>query len=167
MEHIVTGLQMKTFKNGRQVVDWRNILQFTVDGHQIKVISNEMVVKVAKTSGKERKERRLTVTIDGTHSIEVGTESVKKGSFIKRLLKITELSEQPKEEMTSFDKMLNEIEITTVTPMNDEELQQYAFQCLREAMTKPNYDVNNVQCICDCIDEDEFDLDALEAELAM
>lgn len=174
MEHIVTGLQMKTFKTGRQVVDWLKVNQFTVDGYGVKVLFNEMVLKVAKTSGKERKERRLTVTIDGTHSLEVGTESVKKGSFIKRLLKITELvakteeAEQSQEEMTSFDQMLNDIKITTVTPMNDEELQQYAFQCLREAMTKPNYDVNNeVQCICDCIDEDDFDLDALEAELAM
>ena len=79
---------MKTFKTGKQVVDWKALKCFNVDGCDVKVISNETIVKVSRY-GKERKERRLTVTIDGVHSIEVGTESIKKGSFINRLLRET------------------------------------------------------------------------------
>ena len=99
MAHMVNGLVMKTFKTGKQVVDWKALKCFNVDGCDVKVISNETVVKVSK-SGKERKERRLTVTIDGIHSIEVGTESIKKGSFINRLLRETIVIEEPTEEPT-------------------------------------------------------------------
>ena len=99
MKHMVTGLQMKTFKTGKQVVDWAKVVEFNVDGCDVKVISNETVVKVSR-NGKERKERRLTVTIDGVHSIEVGTESIKKGSFINRLLRETIVIEEPTEEPT-------------------------------------------------------------------
>ena len=98
MKHMISGLVMKTFKSGRQVVDWKALKCFNVDGHDVKVISNEMVSKMSKNN-KSRKERRLTVTIDGIHSIEVGTESIKKGSFINRLLRETMVIEEPTEEV--------------------------------------------------------------------
>lgn len=97
MKHMVNGLVMRAFKTGRQVVDWAKVSSFTVDGHEVQVLKNEMVVKVTK-NGNERKERRLTVTIDGFNSVEVGTESVKKGTFITRLLKVTKAtSTQPQQ----------------------------------------------------------------------
>lgn len=97
MKHMVNGLVMRAFKTGRQVVDWAKVSSFTVDGHEVQVLKNEMVVKVTK-NGNERKERRLTVTIDGFNSVEVGTESVKKGTFITRLLKVTKTtSTQPQQ----------------------------------------------------------------------
>lgn len=83
-ERRVVGLPMKTYKTGRQVVDWKAIDVFVIDGNYIKVLSNEMVTKVSK-SGNERKERRLDVTMDGINIINVGTEAVKRGSFIKKL----------------------------------------------------------------------------------
>ena len=153
MEHMVNGLQMKTFKTGRQVVDWKNIFQFTVDGHQIKVISNEMVVKVAKTSGKSRKERRLQVTIDGVNSIEIGTESAKKGSFIKRLLKVTKVI---KKEIT-FEQC-EKIDANKV---------------IQECVNKGNIvDVEKqwhtfTNIIIDDCNESDFDLDEACAMLAM
>lgn len=97
MKHMVNGLVMRAFKTGRKVVDWAKVSSFTVDGHEVQVLKNEMVVKVTK-NGNERKERRLTVTIDGFNSVEVGTESVKKGTFITRLLKVTKTtSTQPQQ----------------------------------------------------------------------
>ena len=102
MAHMVNGLVMKTFKTGKQVVDWKALKCFNVDGHDVKVVSNETVIKVSR-NGKERKERRLTVTIDGIHSIEVGTESIKKGSFINRLLRET-MVEEPTEEPVDEDQ---------------------------------------------------------------
>lgn len=100
MKHMVNGLVMRAFKTGRQVVDWAKVSSFTVDGHEVQVLKNEMVVKVTK-NGNERKERRLTVTIDGFNSVEVGTESVKKGTFITRLLKVTKVTKaQPTQQPT-------------------------------------------------------------------
>ena len=144
MKHMVTGLQMKTFKTGKQVVDWAKVVEFNVDGHDVKVVSNETVIKVSR-NGKTRKERRLTVTIDGIHSIEVGTESIKKGSFINRLLKETLVIEEPTEEPVDED-------------------QEPKYSCWMECYKGDDrYDQEKLQEAIDTWnDESEFDIDELE-----
>lgn len=128
MEHMVSGLQMKKW-GSKEVVDWKALQCFNVDGYDVKVVSNEMATKVSK-NGNERKERRLQVTIDGTHSIEVGTEAIKKGSFIKRLLKVTvieepteEVEEQPslKKMMEEWEQRITEVGATEIYRMLDDE----------------------------------------------
>ena len=142
MAHMISGLVMKKW-GSKMVVDWAKVVEFNVDGHDVKVISNETIVKVSK-SGKERKERRLTVTIDGIHSIEVGTESIKKGSFINRLLRET-MVEQPTEELTEeFEEKRSLKEI-----MEDWE------QRVREEGTTEIYRMLD--------DETDFDINELEA----
>ena len=144
MAHMVSGLQMKTFKTGKQVVDWKALKCFNVDGHDVKVISNETVIKVSR-NGKERKERRLRVTIDGIHSIEVGTESIKKGSFINRLLKETMVIEEPVEEPVDED-------------------QEPKYSCWMECYKGDDrYDQEKLQEAIDAWnDETGFDIDELE-----
>ena len=138
MKHMVSSLVMKKW-GSKMVVDWAKVVEFNVDGHDVKVVSNETIVKVSK-SGKERKERRLTVTIDGIHSIEVGTESIKKGSFINRLLRET-MVEQPTEEVEEQPSL--------------EEIMKNWEQRVREEGTTEIYRMLD--------DESEFDIDALEA----
>ena len=82
-ERRVEGLPQKTW-GSKIVIDWKAVDVFKVNGTYIKVLSNEMVTKVSK-SGNKRKERRLDVTFDGVDFINVGTESIKRGSFIKKL----------------------------------------------------------------------------------
>ena len=139
MAHMVSGLQMKTFKTGKQVVDWKALKCFNVDGHDVKVVSNETVIKVSR-NGKERKERRLRVTIDGIHSIEVGTESIKKGSFINRLLKETMVIEEPTEEVEE-------------QPSLEEIMKNWERRVEKEGTTE-------IYRMLD--DESEFDIDELE-----
>ena len=151
MKHMVNGLVMKTFKNGRQVVDWAKVVEFNVDGHDVKVVSNETIVKVSK-NGKERKERRLQVTIDGIHSIEVGTESIKKGSFINRLLRETMVIEEPTDELED-------------EPFTFNEDQEPKYSCWMECYKGDDrYDQEKLQEAIDTwSDESEFDIDELEA----
>ena len=143
MAHMVSGLQMKTFKTGKQVVNWKALKCFNVDGHDVKVVSNETVIKVSR-NGKERKERRLTVTIDGIHSIEVGTESIKKGSFINRLLRETMVEELTEE------------------PVDEDQEPKYS--CWMECYKGDDrYDQEKLQEAIDTWnDESEFDIDELE-----
>ena len=151
MAHMVSGLQMKTFKTGKQVVNWKALKCFNVDGHDVKVVSNETVIKVSR-NGKERKERRLRVTIDGIHSIEVGTESIKKGSFINRLLKETMAIEEPTEEPVD-------------EPFTFNEDQEPKYSCWIECYKGDDrYDQEKLQEAIDTWnDESEFDIDELEA----
>lgn len=85
-------LPIKTYKTGREVVDWKQINQgFTVEIEDVKivVVSNENVEKVSKTTDKPYKTRRLVVTdINELVQLEVGSESFKKGSFLKRFKKL-------------------------------------------------------------------------------
>lgn len=159
MAHMVTGLQMKTFKTGKQVVDWKALKCFNVDGHDVKVVSNETIVKVSK-SGKERKERRLTVTIDGIHSIEVGTESVKKGSFINRLLKETMVIYEPTEEPVDEDKWWEDEDRFSKL----DEDQEPKYSCWMECYKGDDrYDQEKLQEAIDTWnDESEFDINELE-----
>ena len=79
-------LPTKIQSTGRVVVDWQSVVvgfKLTIDTYIINVLNNEMVEKTAKTSGKKRKERRLTVQLNGfQETYECGTESIKKGSFL-------------------------------------------------------------------------------------
>ena len=85
-------LPIKTYKTGREVVDWKQVNQgFTVEIEDVKivVVSNENVEKVSKTTDKPYKTRRLVVTdINELVQLEVGSESFKKGSFLKRFKKL-------------------------------------------------------------------------------
>lgn len=84
-------LPMKIYSTGRKVVDWQGVIvgfKLTIDTYIIHVLENKMVEKTAKTSGKKRKERRLTLQLNGfEETYECGTESFKKGSFLKNLIK--------------------------------------------------------------------------------
>ena len=84
-------LPMKIYSTGRKVVDWQGVIvgfKLTIDTYIIRVLENKMVEKTAKTSGKKRKERRLTLQLNGfEETYECGTESFKKGSFLKNLIK--------------------------------------------------------------------------------
>lgn len=84
-------LPMKIYSTGRKVVDWQGVIvgfKLTIDTYIICVLENKMVEKTAKTSGKKRKERRLTLQLNGfEETYECGTESFKKGSFLKNLIK--------------------------------------------------------------------------------
>lgn len=85
-------LPVKQFKTGREVVDWKQVNQgFTVEIEDVKivVVSNDNVEKVSKTTDKPYKTRRLVVTdINELVQLEVGSESFKKGSFLKRFKKL-------------------------------------------------------------------------------
>lgn len=85
------NLPIKTYSTGRQVVDWQGVMvgfKLAIDTHIVNVLENKMVEKVAKVSGNKRKERRLTVQLEGfKETYECGTESFKKGSFLKNLIK--------------------------------------------------------------------------------
>ena len=155
MAHMVSGLQMKTFKTGKQVVDWKALKCFNVDGHDVKVVSNEMTTKASK-NGKERTERRLQVTIDCIHSIEVGTESIKKGSFINRLLRITMVIEEPVDE----DKWWEDEDRFSKL----DEDQEPKYSCWMECYKGDDrYNQEKLQEAIDTWnDESEFDIDELE-----
>ena len=85
-------LPIKTYKTGREVVDWKQVNQgFTVEIEDVKivVVSNENVEKVSKTTDKPYKTRRLVITdVNELVQLEVGSESFKKGSFLKRFKKL-------------------------------------------------------------------------------
>lgn len=167
MKHNVNGLQMKTYKTGRSVVDWANISSFTVDGHEVQVIKNENVVKVSK-NGNERKERRLTLTIDGINSVEVGTESVKKGSFITRLLKVT-VVEQPKqqqevEELDQWDERRFTRLYTDYDAKQENEMKSFLDGLLEECKNRDDINRDELNKMNEFwADESEFNLDELEA----
>lgn len=167
MKHNVNGLQMKVYKTGRSVVDWANVSSFTVDGYEVQVIKNENVVKVSK-NGNERKERRLTLTIDGINSVEVGTESVKKGSFITRLVKVTVVKvEQPKQEVEEIDQW-DERRFTRLYTNYDakqeNEMKSFLDELLEQGKTSDRFNQDEWNKMNDFWnDESEFDLDELEA----
>lgn len=113
-------LPTKQYKTGRVVVNWSAIgkgMTFQIDSlHEIEIVSNENVMKTSK-SGNTRKERRLDLKLKGyIEVLNVGTESFKKLSFVKRLLKISQTHEakcfelstyNPLPEFLAFDKKFN------------------------------------------------------------
>lgn len=84
----VEGLPMRKW-GSKMVVDWKMVNGSYVFGdHIVEVITNKMVERTAKVSGNKRKERRLEVRLNGFEDVyECGTESFKKGSFLKNLVK--------------------------------------------------------------------------------
>lgn len=55
----------------------------------VKLVETRMVDKTSKKTGKEYRVRRLWVTADDINTLEIGTQSWNKMSFLKRLDKIT------------------------------------------------------------------------------
>lgn len=117
-------LPTKQFKTGRVVTDWSAIgkgSKFQVNSTQeIEVVSNKQVEKTSKT-GNKRKERRLEIKLRGFKEIiEVGTESFKKLSFMKRLSKMAKTSDKNeiKYELVSFDTL----RVTNLFNVLDEDL---------------------------------------------
>ena len=86
------SLPKKVYKTGKEVVDWKQVDKgYTVEIEDVAVVvvSNENVSKTSKTSGKDYKTRRLIVTdVNESVELEVGADSFKKGSFIKRFKKL-------------------------------------------------------------------------------
>lgn len=86
------SLPKKVYKTGREVVDWKQVDKgYTVEVEDVEVVvvSNENVSKTSKTSGKDYKTRRLVITdVNESVELEVGADSFKKGSFIKRFKKL-------------------------------------------------------------------------------
>lgn len=86
-----TSLPTKTYKTGKVVIDWKSIttgFEIEVDEQVFTVVSNENVDKVSKTTDKPYKVRRIVISDVHGNELEVGTESFKKGSFVKRFNKL-------------------------------------------------------------------------------
>ena len=117
------SLPTKQFKTGRVVTDWGVIgkgSKFRISStEEIEIVSNTQVEKISKT-GNKRKERRLEIKLVGfKEMIEVGTESFKKLSFMKRLSKMAKTSDKNvKYELVSFDTL----RVTDLFNLLDEDL---------------------------------------------
>ena len=85
---MIVELPMKKW-GSKMVVNWSIVNGSYHFGESVvEVIANKIVEKIAKTSGNKRKERRLEVRLNGFEDVyECGTESFKKGSFLKNLIK--------------------------------------------------------------------------------
>lgn len=85
---MMVELPMKKW-GSKMVINWSMVNGSYQFGENIvEVIANKMVEKIAKVSGNKRKERRLEVRLNGFEDVyECGTESFKKGSFLKNLIK--------------------------------------------------------------------------------
>lgn len=115
------------------------------------VVDTKPVLKVSKKSGKEYKVRRMWITADGEHTLEIGTQSWKNWSFERRLDKITtewiyNYDEVVKEEEPSY---LDEFEKREMQRLIDDlhdacmyghELANQAFErCVHNIKTLDNY----------------------------
>ena len=85
---MMVELPMKQW-GSKMVVNWSVVNGSYQFGESIvEFITNKMVEKIAKASGNKRKERRLEVRLNGFEDVyECGTESFKKGAFLKNLIK--------------------------------------------------------------------------------
>ena len=86
-----TSLPTKTYKTGKEVINWKEItegFEIEVSEQTFIVVSNENVDKVSKTTDKPYKVRRIVISDVHGNELEVGTESFKKGSFVKRFNKL-------------------------------------------------------------------------------
>ena len=100
---IQNQLPKRVYKTGRTVISWKEItegFEVEVNEQTFTVVKNENVEKVSKTTGKAYKTRRLTVADVNGNELEVGADSFKKGSFIKRFNKLYPLVKaEPKAEV--------------------------------------------------------------------
>lgn len=113
---IVNQLPKKVYSTGREVIDWKQIdrgFTIEVNGQKFIVVSNENVGKVSK-SGNAYKTRRLTIADVNGNELEVGADSFKKGSFIKRFNKqfptVKEVPTERKTVVINLGELLQEQE---------------------------------------------------------
>lgn len=107
-------LPTKVYKTGRTVISWKDIttgFEVEVNEQKFIVVSNTNVEKVSKTSGKGYKTRRLVIADINGNEMEVGADSFKKGSFIKRfnkqyppMEKVQEVVEEPQVEVAEVEE---------------------------------------------------------------
>ena len=93
-------LPVKQFKTGRECVNWKEVKEgFEVElkGQKFVVVSNMNVDKVSKSTGKAYKTRRIVIKDVHGNELEIGADSFKKGSFLKRFNKLYPLVEEVKE----------------------------------------------------------------------
>ena len=110
-----TSLPTKTYKTGKVVIDWKSItegFEIEVDEQTFTVVSNENVDKVSKTTDKPYKVRRIVISDVHGNEMEVGTESFKKGSFVKRFNK---LYPQVEEVVTVETEVIEEVPTVETT----------------------------------------------------
>lgn len=182
-------LPKKVYSTGKEVINWKEItegFEIEVDGKTLIVVKNENVEKVSKSTGKAYKTRRLLITdIDRLVELEVGSESFKKGSFIKRfdkLLKqvkpkrvIIDLTEE-KTEVTEEDKTFLESHTMTDSEMTDQRNRLYRILTERGLLQAysdwehgKTVDKDTMQQIMIAIDdsmEEDLDFDEIERMLA-
>ena len=129
-----TSLPTKTYKTGKVVIDWKSItegFEIEVDEQTFTVVSNENVDKVSKTTDKPYKVRRIVISDVHGNELEVGTESFKKGSFVKRFNK---LYPQVEEVVTVETEVIEEVptvettDIPTVKEVNDNPTVEQTFE---------------------------------------
>lgn len=129
-----TSLPTKTYKTGKVVIDWKSIttgFEIEVDEQVFTVVSNENVDKVSKTTDKPYKVRRIVISDVHGNEMEIGTESFKKGSFVKRFNK---LYPQVEEVVTVETEVIEEVptvettDIPTVKEVNDNPTVEQTFE---------------------------------------
>lgn len=142
-----TSLPTKTYKTGKVVIDWKSItegFEIEVDEQTFTVVSNENVDKVSKTTDKPYKVRRIVISDVHGNELEVGTESFKKGSFVKRFNK---LYPQVEEVVTVETEVIEDIptveeiptDIPTVEEVNDNPTVEQTFE---EGTGEDDFDFN-------------------------
>lgn len=188
---IVNQLPKKVYSTGREVIDWKQIdkgFTIEVNGQKFIVVSNENVGKVSK-SGNAYKTRRLIITDVNGNEMEIGTESFKKGSFIKRFNKqfpiVKEVSTERKTVVINLGELLQEqeqedtfdYESHRMTDSEQTELTNELYKILTERGLLQAYtdwengkivDKTTMERIMRAIDDsiqDDFDLDEIEKML--
>lgn len=118
-----TSLPTKTYKTGKVVIDWKSIttgFEIEVDEQVFTVVSNENVDKVSKTTDKPYKVRRIVISDVHGNELEVGTESFKKGSFVKRFNKLYPQVEEVVTVETEVIEEVPTVETTDIPTVKEE-----------------------------------------------
>jgi hypothetical protein len=186
---IVNQLPKKVYSTGREVIDWKQIdrgFTIEVNGQKFIVVSNENVGKVSK-SGNAYKTRRLIIADVNGNEMEIGTESFKKGSFIKRFNKqfpivkevpterktvVINLGELEQEQEDTFDYESHRMTDSEQTELTNELYKILTERGLLQAYTDWEngkiVDKTTMERIMRAIDDsiqDDFDLDEIEKML--
>ena len=174
-------LPTKTYSTGRTVINWKEIGRgFTVEHEGVTYVvkSNEMIEKTSKT-GNTYKTRRLVITdVNELVELEIGADSFKKMSFIKRFKKLLDevkvevIEEEVKEIEDTFD-----YESHRMTDSERVEQQNELYRLLMERGLIQAYtdwehgkqvDKATMERVFKAIDDsikEEFDLDEVEKML--
>ena len=89
-------LPVKQFKTGRECINWKEItegFEVELNGQKFVVVSNMNVDKMSKSTGKAYKTRRIVIRDVHGNELEIGADSFRKGSFLKRFNKLYPLAE--------------------------------------------------------------------------